>query len=668
MEKKAGLIRTGFVVFLLLAAAFAPLLLGFCSSAIAEERARTVAECMNGNISPRPCTNYTAGNPPPKVGNNYTLAGTDSWLLDMDATYAGNVTLYDQSKLIIRDANVTLYGWVWGRNESSVEITNAYVRMNITGISPVLVKEQYNKPNGFMLIEDHARFTVWNSYFWIQRHDKYNPGKVDYVVPSEVFVSFGTSTITDSILDGKGTFNNSTGHVFSVNRSGCMHGDSQFNVVNTIMPGFICYVNAHGAIERSTVRSLPVNENTGRMNIFVGNSSITGMSVRWNSGVTLYNSTISSNIIVGEEADLHLLSNSTVNVTIPVNSQVMNNANLFVSHSKIINDLDILDNGTVEFDNASLSPNKVCNIGNNGTLTIAEGSWISHVFCSDNATLSLNDSAIDNLTARDNSVTRLKHSAINKVANYQDCLEDNATIYIDTILVVVTATVNGKPMPLHMDCLDNLGNRLYSTLTDRPVAFSVTRQVITKTSINTMPYCVISVYRGALSYSKQVDLTPTTDAVTIQVPLTDNDKPDIKDVSFELYDAIGAVDALVRARVSDGGIGVSRAVLRYSVNDGVNWTDLQMYLIGNDTYELTIPGQKPGTKVLFYIYAEDFCLNNATSQRLTYSVPTLAFTLGLSFLVILIILLAVAIVMAVRKHLIKRRFIRPKKKGKKSDE
>jgi hypothetical protein len=213
-------------------------------------------------------------------------------------------------------------------------------------------------------------------------------------------------------------------------------------------------------------------------------------------------------------------------------------------------------------------------------------------------------------------------------------------------------------MPLYMECYDDHGNLLMATITTKPVLFPVTKQIIKRTEIISNPYCTIDVHRGKLSQVKKVNLASTKEFVNINIPLIDKDPPQFLKVTYEPIDTGSGVTVLVRAKITDAGIGVQHSTLRYSTNGGRNWSEESMYYLGNDTYESTIPDQAVGIEIRFYVFADDFCLNNATSGTFVHTVPQLLPLIGWMLLGLAFIMLAVIIVIGIRKRRIKRHYLR----------
>jgi hypothetical protein len=610
---------------------------------------------------PAPFTVYTVAKPPKKdAGGNYSLYGSDRWVIDSDSSYTGNVTLHDKSVLEIKKCRATFNGTFWGKNHTTVSITDANLTLNICSLPPVNKSHQYDNPNGFLLMEDYTKLKTERSYIRLFRNDTYVPNPHGFERVEQVYILFGDVSFRNTTIDGNGIVMR-FGNPFTVERGGTMHGNSNFSVYRSKMAGFITYVNAHGVVEGSDIYSIAVNENTGNRNVFVRNSTLKALSVQWESIAELYNTMVKTSVSVKDNSRLYLLGNTRIVDTIPsIDSFANGTALLYVSDSSFRDSLSLEDSATVVFENSSMASSESCYIHHRGSMYLDNDSWIALVNCYDRSSLIITNASIENLKARNDATIRLKNATITLPSNYQSCLYDNATLYIDTVFIVVTAKVNGRLMPLYMECYDYRGELIASTITTKPVQFAVTKQIYTRADIIINPHCTINVHRGMLSYSRKVELAAISERVTIKIDLMDEAPPEIRQVGFEKLDLAGSSALLVSATVSDAGIGVSGAVLQYSTDSGANWSEQPMYYLGNDTYEYTIAGLKAGTTVQFRVFAEDFCLNNATSANITCSFPQLMPAIGWSLLVISVVMVAVMLALAARKHRVKRRYLKRK--------
>jgi len=82
-------------------------------------------------------------------------------------------------------------------------------------------------------------------------------------------------------------------------------------------------------------------------------------------------------------------------------------------------------------------------------------------------------------------------------------------------------------------------------------------------------------------------------------------------------------DVNVTATITDDLVGVKNASVHYSIDGGLNWSQIPMQHIGDSTYKATIPKQANGTVVQYYINATDVALNTNQSDIFTYTVVDL---------------------------------------------
>ncbi len=96
--------------------------------------------------------------------------------------------------------------------------------------------------------------------------------------------------------------------------------------------------------------------------------------------------------------------------------------------------------------------------------------------------------------------------------------------------------------------------------------------------------------------------------IVAAVTYTGDTPPVVEDVT-NLPTTLSTESRVVEATITDenpsgGDAGIASATLKYSLDDGATWTDLAMSASG-DVYSGTLPGQSPGTTVIYYIVAED---------------------------------------------------------------
>jgi len=78
----------------------------------------------------------------------------------------------------------------------------------------------------------------------------------------------------------------------------------------------------------------------------------------------------------------------------------------------------------------------------------------------------------------------------------------------------------------------------------------------------------------------------------------------------------------ISARVSKAplGSGISKVSLVYSLSDGKTWTSVVMSDSEREVYEASVPAQKTGSKVIYYVEACDNAGNKRKSAQMSYEV------------------------------------------------
>ena len=108
-------------------------------------------------------------------------------------------------------------------------------------------------------------------------------------------------------------------------------------------------------------------------------------------------------------------------------------------------------------------------------------------------------------------------------------------------------------------------------------------------------------------------------------------------------------DVKVSAVVVESGAiqsGIKNVTLRYSIDNGQTWKRIRMTYKGDDLYEGIIPGQKPGTKVIYVVEAFDESSNQKSSSQLSYSIPG---KFPWTYIIIGIIIVAIVVAAALLK-------------------
>ena len=116
----------------------------------------------------------------------------------------------------------------------------------------------------------------------------------------------------------------------------------------------------------------------------------------------------------------------------------------------------------------------------------------------------------------------------------------------------------------------------------------------------------------------------------------DNTLPIIEDIDY--YKNPASWEKIwVKVIALDMQSGISHVILYYSTNNGASWKSINMNQYAENSYRATIPGQLPGTKVLFFITVQDLAGNNKSSQILKCYVSWVRDIIIISIITILII-------------------------------
>ena len=107
----------------------------------------------------------------------------------------------------------------------------------------------------------------------------------------------------------------------------------------------------------------------------------------------------------------------------------------------------------------------------------------------------------------------------------------------------------------------------------------------------------------------------------VNVSLQGNRPPSISNVSHSPQNPTSSDNVTITATITDpDGDNISVDYLKYSVDGGTNWTQVNHSDVSGDTYTYVIPAQQDGSTVQYYIYAEDNQGNGSTSSTYSYTV------------------------------------------------
>ncbi len=558
--------------------------------------------------------------PPQDSNGNFTLDDDDQWDITGQGVLEGNITMFDESVIIVDNANITVNGTIWAKDNSKIIIRSSNLTMEVPSAYPVVVEKQYDGPHGFMLIEDGASITIENSDLHLVRHQIYeDPG--DLMVPGEVLVNFGDFYMGNSYLDTVGSIDYGWGRIALI-RGIVMHMNCELNIINSsLVPGIVFYVNSHGAIENTTFRSISMQKNTEESLVIISNSTITHtITIDEVSNTVFNNCELESCLIVKGHGKailydtnmggLKMLENGTVImddseflIELPLYlgwNHIQDNSNLTLRSSSFIKTLYLFDNSTISLTNSSM---------NTTILT-------------DNSSITLEGSSIDNLTAEGTATVWLEGS---EIGNYTLA---NDTKICNITTLAVTTSLNRQPIQIPVSILDETGEILASSETDErgKTSFILVRDMIWfNMTSKEMEYSPVTTYVTVEGDHENLHSEKGTaiegDYVEVTLVFEDYSAPVMDDVRFETDPFFNTNEkVLVSVHVEDEETSLANVALRYSVDGGVTWGNISLYNTGQNVYENSIPGQSDGTKVRFYIVAEDKCGNTVHSRYYAYTV------------------------------------------------
>jgi hypothetical protein len=553
--------------------------------------------------------------PPIDPNGNFTLDEDDQWDITGSGVLEGNITMSDQSVIIANNANITVNGTLWARDQSSLTITSSEFTFNLAFPEPVDVNKQYEGPHGFLLIDEEASFTMEDSSLYLPRHDIY-VDQGDQIIPGEVLVGFGNFVLKNSYLNTNGTFDGNP----SPPKGTVLHMNCEYEVINsTLTCGIKLYVNANGIIENTHLRSFSMEKNTNETIAVLRNATITNtVTIDVFSNVLFENCNVESCLIV----------------------KLNGVATLYDSNVK---GLKLHGNGTVIMDNSELAEvpgiSDWINTWDDSKLVLLNSSYVNTLILNDNVSISLTNSSMNmtilhkwatatllgsnfnTLSACTNSTAWLQDSTIEKYT-----LNDNAKICNITSLVVNTK-LNLQPGQIPINLKDTENEILASSHTteDGTAEFTLIRDMISfnhdSSEIEYSPvvsYCYVEGDYENIHEEKGV----VVDSAFMEVELNfeDYNLPSIDNVHFETDPFMGSnKKVFVSAIVKDDETNLKNVLLRYTKDNGKTWKNITLYNTGQNLFENSIPGQSDGTKVRFYIIAEDRCGNKAESQFYTYT-------------------------------------------------
>ncbi len=558
--------------------------------------------------------------PPQDINGNYTLDEDDRWDITGFGNLEGNITMSEQSKLIITNADIHVNGTIWAKGQTSISIKNSILRFSLGCPEPVLIEKQYEGPHGFLLFEDEVSFMLDESSLYVHRYEVFQETEDGMMIPGEVIVNFGDFTVKGSYINTSSTINFGSFNQ-TVHRGMVMHMNCEFNFINsTLTHGIVLYVNAHGTIRNTNFKSLSAQKNTNETTAFICSSTIThSVSIDVFSNVIFNNCDLQSCLIVRIKGKVVMYNTKVRGMKLQgTGSVIMDNSQL--PEESVHQDWNhVWGNASLTLLNSSFI--KKLNFHDGVSLTM-DNSSMNDTILTDNAMATLTGSSIDNLSAEKNATVWLQGS---EIKNYT--LNDNAKICNVTSLVVNTK-LNLQPLQTFVELKDSAGTVLASSETDfaGKAEFALVRDMISQnqTSMEMTYSPLITQIACEAEYENLQSIESVqvnSDHVKVDLKFEDYNPPIIDDISFKIDPYLSSNNkVLVSVNVEDEETNLANIILRYSTGDDITWKNITLYNIGENVYENSIPGQSDGTKVRFYIVAEDKCGNKMESRYHSYTV------------------------------------------------
>jgi hypothetical protein len=434
-------------------------------------------------------------------------------------------------------------------------------------------------------------------------------------------IILGNLDMSDSYLDTRGTEENPFGTAPMI-RGTVMHMNCEFSIINcTLVPGIVFYVNPHGIIENSTFMSMSMQKNTPERLVTISNCTITPNTVTMDeaSRALFIDCNITSCFILKGNAEA-ILRNTT------------------------IGGLNVFENGTLTLDNIDYileykSDKSWNHVRDNSSVTMLNSSYIQKLYLYGTTSLNINKSSINNTIMKEGVFASIKDgkilnlSAINtseiwlqgsSIEKYE--LGDDARICNITTLTVETE-LNLQPLPIPIVLTDNSAGTIASSETDEQgkAEFTLVRDIISIDETSMKPELSQNITQVTVSadYEKMQEeavVQIDSDYAKANLEFEDYSAPVIEDVSYDIDPYLNTNEkVLISTIVMEEETSLKNLTLVYSVNDGDTWEEMMMYNTGQNLYQNSIPGQSDGTKVRFYIIAEDGCGNKVVSQYYTYT-------------------------------------------------
>lgn len=598
---------------------------------------------------------YDIDNLPPKDENgNFTIFEEEHWQITGDGILLGNITLFDQSKLTIIDANITLNGTIWAKDESEIIIKSSLVRVEVPSHPPILVEEQYDNPNGFLLTDDGTLFTIEDSDLYLARHDIDQTMPPGMMVPAEVLVNFGKLEIKDTYINTLGSMTVGTVKV-DIYRGLVMHMTSDTYLKNaTLTTGIVFYVSSHGFIENSTLEGLTIEKNVEEY-VVISNCTVTrSVTVAMVSNARFRNCIFESCLIVDHWGTASLYNTTLTGIKVHDNGTAIldasslpidpprpewrdlkDNSSLIMMNSSFIKDVILYDNSSLYMSNSLINSTTMCDYT---SAILEDSSFVEIMYLYDNSTLYMRNSLMNSTIMNNHTSATVKDSTIKNLSANEDTTiqfqsstlseySSSAKIHNITTLLVTT-TLNNQPLQLSVEIKDTSNETLVLLETNEKgvgefnfvrgtTTFDKNAQKTTYTPLITNCYAIADYD----NLHKEEGVVIDAEYEEIRLEFEDYNAPTIGRVNYEIDPFFNTNDNVqVSVNVEEDETNWINVTLRYSIDNGDTWEEIPMYNLGQNKFKNSIPGQDDGTKVRFYIVAEDSCGNVAESNYYAYTV------------------------------------------------
>ncbi len=618
---------------------------------------------------------YDIDNLPPRDENgNFTVYEEEHWYITGQGILVGNITLFARSKLTIIDANITINGTIWAKDDSEIAIRSSFVRVEVPSHPPILVEKQYDNPNGFLLTDDGTCFTIEDSNLFLIRHDIDQILPPGMMVPLEVLVNFGKLEINNSYINTLGSITFGTEKV-DVNRGLVMHMTSDTYLKNaTLTSGIVFYVSSQGLIENSTLEGLTIEKNTEDY-VIISNCTVTrSVTVAMVSKVRFLNCVFESCLIVDYWGTAYLYNTTLTGLklydngtaildasSLPIDPprpewrDLKDNSSLVMLNSSFIKELILYDNSSLNMSKSFMNTTVMYDYT---SAVLEDSSYIEKMLLYDKSSLYMSNSLVNSTTMSNSTSATLKDSMIKNLSAGEDTTiqlqsstlgeySSNAKIYNITTLIMTT-TLNNRALriPVELKDASNVTLALLETNEKGVVEFSFIRGTTSfdknagKTIYTPLiTYCLAIADYENLHEEEGVDIDGDYEEARLE--FKDYNAPTIWGVNFEIDPFFNTNDDVyVSVYVEEEETNWINVTLRYSTDHGGTWEEIPMYNLGQNKFENSIPGQSDGTMVRFYILVEDSCGNLAESNYYAYTVgESLTFVNEMIFNTILLIIL-----------------------------